>query len=118
MGTNPPGYQMQYYRTHPKQYRVNLQQRKQRSAQQHRKMRQWLRWFKRSLRCEECGESDWRTLDFHHVNPAQKGFLLARISSWVSWKRLWKEIEKCRVLCANCHRKATIPFEGRVLRRP
>ena len=53
--------------------------------------------------CQICGERDPRCLDFHHRNPSEK-------TVGIAWGRagldtLLKEIEKCDVLCANCHRK-------------
>ena len=47
-------------------------------------------------------------LDFHHINPATK---VERIAKMVSnhynadSKEIQEEIEKCVVLCANCHRE-------------
>ena len=53
--------------------------------------------------CDGCGETDPVVLDFHHV----KGQKLFCVSQFVdcSDKRLWDEIAKCIVLCANCHRR-------------
>ncbi len=73
-----------------------------------KRVAEWYHSFKKALRCEICGESDWRCLDFHHTNPHVK---FKNVSVMVyKWplKRVWKEIEKCRVLCANCHRKLTL----------
>lgn len=49
--------------------------------------------------CERCGTTD--ELEFHHRDPAEK--ISHRIWSW-SWERIAKEIEKCEVLCAPCHK--------------
>lgn len=46
-------------------------------------------------------------LEFHHIiNPKDKEFSPANAYSW-GWgiERIKKEISKCIVLCANCHRK-------------
>jgi hypothetical protein len=54
-----------------------------------------------------CGESDPAALDFHHKDPEQKYLHVGRMLSvggW-SWKTIKKEIAKCVVVCANCHRK-------------
>ncbi len=53
--------------------------------------------------CKECGEKDPRTLDFHHRDPNEKSFNLSSFASH-SIRQLKAEIEKCDVLCANCHR--------------
>lgn len=58
--------------------------------------------------CEDCGFSDIRTLDFDHIDPNLKKFGIARaINSGYSWKQILDEINKCRILCANCHRIRT-----------
>jgi hypothetical protein len=58
------------------------------------------------LICSECGENDINCLDFHHINPEEKDFTISfMLKSGYSIKRIQKEIEKCVVLCANCHRK-------------
>ena len=70
-----------------------------------RKIKDWLKEYKKSLQCEECGENHPACLDFHHINPKEKTFALGRINKFLSIKLLQNEIAKCRVLCANCHRK-------------
>jgi hypothetical protein len=53
-----------------------------------------------------CGESHPATLDFHHRDPNEKDFLLssAARNGWGK-ERILREIEKCDVICSNCHRK-------------
>lgn len=61
---------------------------------------------KEKLRCEECGESHIACLDFHHLDPAQKDISVGEmISRGDSVRKIAAEIDKCAVLCANCHRK-------------
>ncbi len=68
--------------------------------------RQWLANFKNSLKCARCPESDSRCLDFHHIDPTTKEFTVSQmIHGGHSPKSILREIEKCIVLCANCHRK-------------
>jgi hypothetical protein len=58
--------------------------------------------------CEFCGESDIRTLDFDHIDPSIKSFSVAHgIGMAMTWKAIFAEIQKCRLICANCHRKRT-----------
>lgn len=56
--------------------------------------------------CIICGETDIRVLEFDHVTPETKSFNIGDRSNR-TWPTLLKEIEKCRVLCANCHRRHT-----------
>lgn len=62
--------------------------------------------LKKTLSCKTCGESHPATLDFHHKNPEEKEIIISRAvgRNW-GWNSLKKEIDKCDVLCANCHRK-------------
>jgi len=56
--------------------------------------------------CVECGESEPCALDFDHMSDKEINISLAVASGW-SIDRISKEIEKCIVRCANCHRKKT-----------
>lgn len=60
----------------------------------------------RSGGCERCDENHPACLDFHHRNPDEKEFSLRDVHSQkYSLERIQKEIDKCEVLCSNCHRK-------------
>ena len=56
--------------------------------------------------CARCDEKDPCCLDFHHMDSSQKEINIGEISHrcW-SHKRTKEEIQKCIVLCSNCHRK-------------
>jgi len=62
--------------------------------------------YKKTLSCKICGENHPATLDFHHKNPEEKEIIISQAvgRSW-GWESLVREIEKCDILCANCHRK-------------
>ena len=62
-------------------------------------------------RCEECGESDVRVLEFHHVGGKDMA-VGAMVSGGYSIDRIKDEIRKCKVYCANCHRKITVEERG------
>lgn len=53
-----------------------------------------------------CGEKHPALLDFHHRNPDEKELTAAKMiqNKW-SPERIDKELEKCDILCANCHRR-------------
>lgn len=53
--------------------------------------------------CAICDEKDIACLDFHHLRD--KEFNIANEIKNLSIDNLKKEIDKCIVLCANCHRK-------------
>lgn len=61
--------------------------------------------------CADCGERDPRVLEFDHLDPSRKSDDISKLfSDGYSWgsEKLRVEIRKCRVVCANCHRKHTI----------
>jgi hypothetical protein len=54
-------------------------------------------------KCEECGyDKCIRNLNFHHRDPSSKSFGL-NDGRTRRWEIIEKEIEKCVLLCANCH---------------
>ena len=56
-------------------------------------------------KCERCGyDKCFAALDFHHLVPGEKDFSLSRGSS-LSFDKLKLEVDKCILLCANCHRE-------------
>ena len=61
--------------------------------------------------CEECGESDVRVLEFHHTGGKDMA-VAAMVSGGYSIERIQAEINKCAILCANCHRKLTVEERG------
>ena len=57
-------------------------------------------------KCECCGYNKCEgALQFHHKDPTQKEFGLGdiNISKELDMDILYKEIDKCELLCANCH---------------
>lgn len=57
-------------------------------------------------KCEVCGlVDDYCVYDFHHRDPNEKDFHLGDKTSTIKWEVVEKEIEKCMLVCANCHRK-------------
>lgn len=62
--------------------------------------------FKKTQKCAVCGETRPYVLDFHHINPEDKSHSISdMVSTGYSLKAIMKEVEKCEVLCANCHRE-------------
>ena len=63
--------------------------------------------------CAHCAENDIRVLEFDHINPANKSFSIARaINDGKSWDIILTEINKCQILCSNCHKKRTATQYG------
>ena len=60
-------------------------------------------------KCIECGyDNNLATLEPHHKNPSEKEFVIG--SRIMSWDKLKKELDKCELLCANCHREFHNPY--------
>ena len=57
--------------------------------------------------CVDCGESDIRVLDFDHVRGHKRANVQRLVNSYYCWKTVEIEIQKCDVICANCHRRKT-----------
>lgn len=58
--------------------------------------------------CVDCGETDILVLEFDHVDKASKMENVSRIiRKGASLESLIKEVSKCDVRCANCHRRKT-----------
>lgn len=54
--------------------------------------------------CRDCGNSDYRVLQFDHRDPETKtANVSTMIRTGVSWDKIEAEILKCDVRCANCH---------------
>ena len=61
-------------------------------------------------KCCICGFDKFQeALEFHHINPEEKDGVLSRYSRRVfspaTKELIDREVEKCEVLCANCHRE-------------
>jgi len=96
-------YWRHYYSQNKQKHVQRVQNRKNKIIRDSKKK---LKELKSKLQCSECGENHIATLDFHHTN---KDLKLSTVSSLVcngySWESILLEIQKCIVLCSNCHRK-------------
>lgn len=54
--------------------------------------------------CEICGYNRCvRALSFHHRDPKKKDFGLSAHGLTRSWEKTRVELDKCALLCMNCH---------------
>lgn len=54
--------------------------------------------------CQVCGYNRCaRALEFHHLDPSQKDFGLGQKGYARSWDAVKIELDKCILLCSNCH---------------
>lgn len=61
--------------------------------------------YKGSLKCARCDEDHIACMDFHHIDPTEKEYGVSTLVKNRMYTKAYKEIKKCIVLCANCHRK-------------
>jgi hypothetical protein len=66
--------------------------------------------YLKSHPCVDCGESDICVLDFDHIS--NKTYGISNLIRRGKWSVILKEISKCVVRCANCHRKKTAIEQG------
>ena len=63
-------------------------------------------------KCQNCGYNKCiDALEFHHIDPSKKEFTIAHVST-PSWDRLKKELDKCILLCSNCHKEEHARLRG------
>ena len=62
--------------------------------------------YKLGKGCCKCGYKEAAcALDFHHKEPSEKSKSVSRmIDDNYSLDKIFQEIKKCKILCANCHR--------------
>ncbi len=57
-------------------------------------------------KCEICGYNKCnQALEFHHLDSNSKDFGISAKGYTRSWKKVKDELDKCIMLCANCHRE-------------
>jgi len=57
-------------------------------------------------KCRLCGYNKCsEALEFHHIDSAVKDFGISNKGYTRGWKRVKTELDKCVMLCANCHRE-------------
>ena len=93
-------YQAQYYENHKEKelaYKWDRQVRKREES------RSYVFAYLSTHPCEHCGERDPFVLTFHHVRGEKKSNVSQMVNQGYSLKLIQEEIDKCIILCANCH---------------
>lgn len=66
--------------------------------------RRWINYWKLRKGCEICGYKEYsEALDFHHKDEKEKHVSVSATMTF-NLKTIFKEIRKCILVCANCHR--------------
>lgn len=96
-------------------YERNKQVYLDKNARKRERMRAYLRSLKEAP-CMDCGQKfPYWVMDFDHLEGKES--LIGRLVFSLSWKRLEAELEKCELVCANCHRVRTWDKQWKFQRR-
>ena len=94
-------YQKKWYKDHPQSTARSHKTRK-------NLRRDRVKGRKENVPCTDCGKIyPWYVMDFDHVRGKKKFNLSVVGSKMYSLETIDKEIDKCDVVCANCHRIRT-----------
>lgn len=67
--------------------------------------KEWVDSLKQKCKCSRCDEDRYFCLEYHHLKPENKKFAISEaIRQGYGKESILKEIDKCIVLCSNCHR--------------
>ncbi len=92
-----------YYNRNPRLHIKNVRQNK---AKYVAKRKEQLIAYLLEHPCVDCGNTDIRVLEFDHLRDKERN-ISKMLATGCGWDRISAEIEKCEVVCANCHRIRT-----------
>ncbi|AGM11402.1 HNH endonuclease [Halogranum tailed virus 1] len=101
----PDGKQWEDLAPSMRYYYRNREEEKERIANRKAKLRQWVADYKHERGCSNCDEEHPAALDFHHHNDDKSESVAKLANDGYSKEAIKEEMEKCIILCANCHRK-------------
>lgn len=87
-------------------YEKNKVRRKQQVIDRRKEIWNWYSNYKLTLKCSICGETHPACIEHHHLDASEKEQNIGEMAAQGhSIDSISKEIEKCIILCSNCHRK-------------
>lgn len=90
-------------------YQRNRQKYIDQAASRRLRNRIYIRQLKEDGQCVDCKIKDWRVLDYDHLPGCEKLFEISTAPErGFSLEKIDKEIAKCVLRCANCHRIITV----------
>ena len=85
------------------EYKARHYANRQKRAENNRKL---LKEIKENSPCSCCGEYyPAPCMDHHHLDASAKEKQVSKMIEANSWNKIEQEIEKCILVCSNCHRK-------------
>lgn len=89
--------------TDPKVRQGFIDRSKRRQIEWRKKLFEYLK----DKKCMDCRESNSIVLEFDHIKGEKTCNISDLIRKTPSWEKILIEIEKCEIVCANCHRIRT-----------
>lgn len=97
-------YEKAKWKACPERRRTN----KEKSKERRRRNRDYVLNYLSTHPCVSCGNPDFRVLEFDHIDRSIKTNNVSDLSRTAcGLHKIQEEIDKCQVLCANCHRIKT-----------
>lgn len=88
-------------------YKINRKAYCVRGVERRKATRDWILAYLSKKECKDCKISDIRVLEFDHINDNKSYEVAILISKDYGIDTLRKEVVKCEVVCANCHKIRT-----------
>lgn len=89
-------------------YRKNAEYYRKKSKSRRREVYEWTWNLKEKHPCPDCGKKyPHYVMDFDHLEDHEKEFNISAEISRKGFDQIKQEIEKCEVVCSNCHRIRT-----------
>lgn len=91
-----------------KHYLLNKKKYLERNKSYRQSIHKFVRDIKEKSSCVDCNKNyPYYVMDFDHVDAGNKQNIISVLAATGRIGALKKEIEKCEIVCANCHRERT-----------
>ncbi len=91
-----------------KHYLANKNYYRERNQKYRRQLSSYVNNIKETTPCADCGLNyPYYVMDFDHINSSNKKGLVSFYTKTGRISAMKEEIEKCEVVCSNCHRART-----------
>jgi hypothetical protein len=94
----------EHYQMYKEEYVARAKKRKKRLVEENREK---LREYFSKHTCVDCPETDPIVLEFDHLIREDKKKGISKMMQDYTWEQILLEIDKCEVVCANCHKRRT-----------
>lgn len=93
------GYKKEHYKNNSAKIYDKVRTRRQ-------ELRDRLWTYKQDKKCVDCSETNPIVLEFDHLSDKEHN-ISKMVLDGRSWETILREIQKCEIVCANCHRIRT-----------